>query len=77
MAEASVSQAEAALAVAQTKVTRSEFRAPFAGTVGTLGVRVGEVARAFLEYALEAYYRRELKLEPQPRPGKFTLYPKE
>ena len=40
-----------------------------------LGVRVGEVARAFLEYALEAYYRGELQLEPQPRPGKFTLYP--
>ena len=43
MAEASVSQAEAALEVAQLTVTRSEFRAPFAGTVGMLSVRVGEV----------------------------------
>lgn len=43
VAEASVSQAEAALAVAQMAVTRSEFRAPFDGTVGALSVRVGEV----------------------------------
>jgi multidrug efflux pump subunit AcrA (membrane-fusion protein) len=43
VAEASVSQAEAALEAAQVAVTRSELRAPFAGTVGALNVRVGEV----------------------------------
>jgi len=43
VAEASVSQAEAALEVAQVAVTRSEVRAPFAGTVGMLSVQVGEV----------------------------------
>lgn len=41
--EASVSQAEAALEAAQVALIRSELRAPFAGTVGVLSVRVGEV----------------------------------
>jgi multidrug efflux pump subunit AcrA (membrane-fusion protein) len=43
LAEASVSQAEAALEAAQVALTRSELRAPFAGTVGMLSVRQGEV----------------------------------
>jgi len=39
------------------------------------GVPVGEVARAFLEYALEAYQDGDLELSANPVLGKRTLYP--
>ncbi len=42
VAEAAVKQAEAALAVAQAALPRAEVRAPFAGTVGAVNVRLGE-----------------------------------
>lgn len=40
-----------------------------------LGVPVGEVARAFLEYGLEACRRGDLVLQPKPVTGKFSLFP--
>lgn len=43
VAEASVVQAEAALEVARVAMDRSEIRAPFAGTVGAVHVRMGEL----------------------------------
>jgi HlyD family secretion protein len=43
VAEASVVQAEAALEVARVALDRSEIRAPFAGTVGAVTVRMGEL----------------------------------
>jgi hypothetical protein len=43
-----------------------------------LRVRIGDVARAFLEYGLEAYSQDELKLEPEVgEDGKLTLFPPE
>jgi len=42
-----------------------------------LGVPVGEVARAFLEYGLEACKRGDLVLQPKPVTGKFSLFPEE
>ena len=42
-----------------------------------LGVPVGEVARAFLEYGLEACKRGDLVLQPKPAIGKFSLFPEE
>ncbi len=39
-----------------------------------LHVTTDEVARAFLEYALEAYRNGEMKLNPQLVPGRFTLF---
>ena len=42
-----------------------------------LGVPVGDVARAFLEYSLENYQAGNLKLAPVLVPGRFTLYPPE
>lgn len=42
-----------------------------------LQVRVGEVARAFLEYALEAYETGDLVLHPEPRGKRNTLFPDE
>jgi hypothetical protein len=38
-------------------------------------VPIGEVVRAFLEYALVGYEQGELELNPQFGPGKLTLYP--
>ncbi len=38
-------------------------------------VRVGEVARLFLEHALREYKAGRLKLSPQLRASKYTLYP--
>lgn len=38
-------------------------------------VPVGEVARAFLEYAMVAYERGDLELQAEFGPGKLTLYP--
>jgi len=38
-------------------------------------VPVGEVARAFLEYALVGYEQGTLTFTPQFGPGKLTLYP--
>ena len=43
LTEASVVQAEAALEVARVALDRSEIRAPFAGTVGAVTVRMGEL----------------------------------
>ena len=43
VAQANVHQAEAALAAAQAALERCEIRAPFAGTVGAVTVRVGEL----------------------------------
>lgn len=45
-AEAAVRQAEAALAAAQTVLERTELRAPFAGTVTLVAVKVGDLASA-------------------------------
>jgi HlyD family secretion protein len=44
VAAADVQRAQAALKLAQVAVTETELRAPFAGTVGALDVRVGEYA---------------------------------
>lgn len=41
------------------------------------GVRMGEVGRLFLEYALKAYEQGELTLDPKLRGGRLTLYPDE
>jgi hypothetical protein len=41
------------------------------------GVRMGEVGRLFLEYALEAYEQGELTLDPKLKGGRLTLYPDE
>lgn len=38
-------------------------------------VRVGEVARLFLEHAMREYKAGRLKLSPQLRASKYTLYP--
>jgi len=38
-------------------------------------VPVGEVARAFLEYALAAYQAGDLELHAEFGPGKLTLFP--
>jgi len=43
VAEASVTQAEVALETARVALERCEVRAPFAGTVGLVSVRVGEL----------------------------------
>jgi HlyD family secretion protein len=43
VAEASVSQAQVALEMAQVALARSEIRAPFAGTIGQVNVRMGEL----------------------------------
>ena len=43
-AEATVQQAEAALAAARTVLERTELRAPFAGTVTLVAVKVGDLA---------------------------------
>ena len=39
------------------------------------GVKVGDVARRFLEYALEAYAAGDLQLQAVPETPKRTLYP--
>lgn len=39
-----------------------------------LGVPVGDVARAFLEYGLQAYQRGQLPLKPHAGRGKLTLF---
>jgi hypothetical protein len=46
---------------------------------GSLQVIEGEVARALLEYALRAYARGDLELNPRPHPQRMrmTLYPRE
>jgi len=38
-------------------------------------VPTDEVARAFLEYALEAYENGQLSLDPKPAVGRQTLFP--
>ena len=38
-------------------------------------VTVGEIARAFLEYGIDAYDAGNLQLEPRPVTEKRTLYP--
>jgi multidrug efflux pump subunit AcrA (membrane-fusion protein) len=43
VAQAAVTQAEAALEVARVALERCEVRAPFAGTVGAVSVRMGEL----------------------------------
>ena len=40
-----------------------------------LGVPVGEVARRFLEYSLEACKRGDLVLKPQAVADKYSLFP--
>jgi len=40
-----------------------------------VGVTVGEVARAFLEYGLDAYEKGELELDPVLLTGKYSLFP--
>jgi len=42
-----------------------------------LGVTVGDLARAFLEYGLEAYRSGELELHAHPVRKRFTLFPGE
>jgi len=42
-----------------------------------LGVPVGDVARRFLEYGLQAYEQGDLKLDPVMRRHRFALYPDE
>lgn len=55
----------------------SELNEALKDVADDLGVLVGDVARAFLEYALDAHERGELELEAKPRAVKFTLYPTE
>lgn len=40
-----------------------------------LHVPKGDIARAFLEYALAAYQAGELFLEPELKVGRYTLFP--
>ena len=40
-------------------------------------VPIGEVARAFLEFALHAYQKEKLELQAEFGPGKLTLYPEQ
>ncbi len=42
-----------------------------------LGVPVGDIARAFLEYGLKAYRAGDLSLSPALATGRYTLYPPE
>jgi hypothetical protein len=42
-----------------------------------LGVPVGEVARALLEYGLEACRKGDLVLQPKPVTGRYSLFPLE
>lgn len=44
-------------------------------TANKHNVPIGEVARAFLEYALHAYQKGDLTLQAKFGPGKLTLYP--
>lgn len=45
------------------------------GVADKLGVPVGEVARAFLQFGLDAYERGDLELSPTPVQPKNTLFP--
>lgn len=52
-----------------------ELQAAIKDVAGENMVRVGEVARLFLEHALREYQAGRLKLSPQLRASKYTLYP--
>ncbi len=41
-----------------------------------LGVPVGEVARALLEYGVQAFEEGRLDLTPQPAKARFSLFPR-
>jgi hypothetical protein len=43
---------------------------------GDLQVRVDDVARAFLEFGLQCYYRGEIYIQPTLQEGRLTLFPK-
>ena len=52
-----------------------ELRDEVTALASELGMNTGDVARALLEYGLEAYTRGELRLRPVMRPGRYTLFP--
>ena len=52
-----------------------ELQEELKGIARKLGVTVGEVARTFLEYGLEAYEQGQLELRPVLTTGKHTLFP--
>jgi len=52
-----------------------ELQKELKAIAGQKGVTVGEVARVFIEYGLEAYEQGELELRPVLTTGKHTLFP--
>ena len=52
-----------------------ELHESLKGIADDLGVPVGEVARAFLEYGLEACRKGDLVLQPKPVAGSYSLFP--
>ena len=55
----------------------ASLNARLKAVAGELGVPVGDVARAFLEYSLQAYQRGDMELTPKLVVGRFTLHPRE
>ena len=55
----------------------SELQARIKEIAGEHGVKVGELARRFLEHAIDAYAAGDLVLEPVEVTRKATLYPDE
>ncbi len=54
-----------------------ELQAQIKKIADDLDVPVGDVARAFLQHALEAYQAGQLRVKPQLKTGKRTLFPGE
>jgi hypothetical protein len=55
----------------------ASLNAQIKAVAGELGVPVGDVARAFLEYGLEAYRNGALELTPELATGRYTLFSRE
>ncbi len=53
----------------------AELRDDIKAIAQAQGVRVGEVARLFLEYGLDAYAAGRISLNPKLKQGRLTLYP--
>jgi len=55
----------------------AELQAEIKAIAAALHVKVGEVARVFLEHGLAAYRRGEIALEPKLSAGRLSLYPED
>ncbi len=66
---------ERAHTVAAYRGIPDELQAEIKRLAEELGVPVGEVARAFLEYGLAAYHAGSLRLAALPATGRLTLFP--